>query len=96
LIGTATTFEEAASVVLNGICNKLSALLATPVGNNDPSRSISLNGVDSFVAMEFRTWLVKDLSAEIPLLELTGTSSIVILSQKVASLSKLGRFSLAV
>ena len=93
LMSTATTFDEAANVVLNGICNKLSSMLATPVGNIDPAKSISSNGVDSLVAMEFRTWLVKDLGADIPLLELTGSSSITTLSQKAASLSKLAQFS---
>jgi hypothetical protein len=95
LLSTATTLEEAANVVSNGICNKLSSLLATPVGNIDPARSISSNGVDSLVAMEFRTWLVKDLGADIPLLELTGSGSITTLSHKIASLSKFAQFSVA-
>lgn len=92
-MSASTTLEEAANVVLNGIRSKLSSLLDTPADNIDLTKSISSNGVDSLVAMEFRTWLVKDLGADIPLLELTGTSSITTLSHKIASLSKLARFS---
>jgi acyl carrier protein len=93
LLSASTTAEEAANVVLNGIRDRLSSLLSTPAGNIDPSKSISSNGVDSLVVMEFRAWLVKDLGADIPLLELTGTSSITTLSHKIASLSKLTHFS---
>ncbi|KAH8703346.1 iterative type I polyketide synthase [Talaromyces proteolyticus] len=94
LLIAATTLEEAVNVVSNGIRNKLASLLAIPVGNIDPSKSISSNGVDSLVAMEFRTWLVKDLCADIPLLEITGTASITTISHKIASVSKLAQFSI--
>jgi acyl carrier protein len=95
LLSAAPTLEEAVNVVSNGIRNKLASLLAIPVGNIDPSKSISSNGVDSLVAMEFRTWLVKDLGADIPLLEITGTGSITTISHKIASVSKLAQFSTA-
>lgn len=64
LLQAATTLEEAVKIVTEGIQNKLSSLLAIPV--EDTSKSISSNGVDSLVATEFRTWLVKELGAESP------------------------------
>ena len=95
LLGAASTLEEAVNVVSNGIRNKLASLLAIPVENIDPGKSISSNGVDSLVAMEFRTWLVKDLGADIPLLEITGAGSIMTISHRIASVSKLAQFSTA-
>lgn len=95
LLSTTTSLEEASAVVLNGIRAKLSLLLAIPQDNIDPGRSISSNGVDSLVAMEFRTYLAKDLGADIPLLDIMGTDSMTVLSQKIASLSKLVQISSA-
>lgn len=88
-LGVATSMEEAAGIIATGIRNKLSLLLAIPVDNIDAAKSISSNGVDSLVAMEFRTWLAKDLAADIPLLDIMGTSSITAVSQKAAAISKL-------
>jgi acyl carrier protein len=85
----ATSKEEAASIVRDGIRHKLGSLLAIPVDNIDPNKSVSSNGVDSLVAMEFRTWLVKDLGADVPLLEIVGTDSLATISEKVATVSKL-------
>lgn len=87
----ATNKEEAASIVRDGIRHKLASLLAIPVDNIDPNKSVSSNGVDSLVAMEFRTWLVKDLGAEVPLLDIMGTESLATISEKVAAVSKLVR-----
>lgn len=93
LLQAATTLEEAVNIVTEGIqLSKLSSLLAIPVENIDPSKSISSNGVDSLVATEFRTWLVKELGAEIPLLDITGTGTITTLSAKIATVSKLVAF----
>lgn len=92
LLQTATTFEEVVNIITEGIQSKLSSLLAIPVENIDPSNSISSNGVDSLVATEFRTWLVKQLGAEIPLLDITGTGTITTLSAKIATVSKLVGF----
>ncbi|GAM42162.1 hypothetical protein TCE0_043f15878 [Talaromyces pinophilus] len=85
----ATTKEEAVTIVRDGIRHKLASLLAIPVDNIDSNKSVSSNGVDSLVAMEFRTWLVKDLGAEVPLLEIMGTESLATVSEKAAIVSRL-------
>lgn len=96
LLSAATTIGGAVDVISNSIRTKLSDLLAIPADNIDPVRSISSNGVDSLVAMEFRTWLSKNLKAEIPLLEITGPNSITTLSEKIASISSLVSLSASV
>ncbi|KAH6699034.1 iterative type I polyketide synthase [Leptodontidium sp. MPI-SDFR-AT-0119] len=89
LLQTVTSMEQAAGIVSDGVRAKLSSLLAMPIENIDPGKSVSSNGVDSLVAMEFRAFLAKDLGADIPLLDIMGTASISILSQKIAGASKL-------
>src|SRR5436305_5368154 len=84
LLSSATTMETAATVVSDSIRHKLSKLLSISIDDIDPNKSISSNGVDSLIAMEFRSWLAKDLRADIPLLDIMGTSSISSLSQKSA------------
>ncbi|KMU72582.1 lovastatin nonaketide synthase [Coccidioides immitis RMSCC 3703] len=88
LLATAKSRDEAAEVVSNGINRKLSVLLNVAGDQIDSSRSIRDNGVDSLIAMEFRTWLAKELGAELPLIEIMAEGSITDLSKKVAALSK--------
>jgi acyl carrier protein len=88
LLNAATTLSEAAEIVTTAVCTKLSSLLAIPSENIDPNKSVSSNGVDSLVAMEFRTYLAKELKADIPVLDIMGTSSVTDLCRKIASISK--------
>ncbi|KAL1970828.1 hypothetical protein VTN77DRAFT_2662 [Rasamsonia byssochlamydoides] len=88
-LGAASSMEEAVAIVCQSVRLKLSKQLSIAVDDIDPGKSISSNGVDSLVATEFRTWLARTLQAEIPMLEIMGTSSIAMFSEKVARLSKL-------
>ena len=88
-LGAATTLDEAVKITSNGIRQKLSRLLSILPDDIDPGKSISSNGVDSLVATEFRTWLAKSLKADVPMLDIMGTSSITVFSEKVVSLCKL-------
>ncbi|OIW27857.1 hypothetical protein CONLIGDRAFT_619446 [Coniochaeta ligniaria NRRL 30616] len=88
-VGAAATLEEAQAAVSGGIRLKLSKLLSINADDIDPGKSISSNGVDSLVATEFRTWLVKTLKADVPMLDIMGTSSIATFSERVAAVSKL-------
>ncbi|UKZ52827.1 Type I Iterative PKS [Trichoderma virens] len=88
-LAAATAIDEAVVIASNGIRLKLSKLLSMAADDIDPGKSISSNGVDSLVATEFRTWLAKTLKADLPMLDIMGTSSILTFSEKVVSLSKL-------
>lgn len=89
LLSTSTSLDDAAATITTAIRTKLSKLLALPIDNINPAKSVSSNGVDSLVAMEFRTWLAKDLGCDVPVLDIMGTSTIEQLGKKVASGSKL-------
>ena len=88
-MASAANTDDAAAAALEIMRTKLSSLLATPVDTINPNKSVSSNGIDSLIAMEFRAFLIKDIGADIPLLDITGTSTVQALSVKVASMSKL-------
>ncbi|EER23665.1 conserved hypothetical protein [Coccidioides posadasii C735 delta SOWgp] len=94
-LGSIASIAEAVSIITDAIRSKLSKLskpLSISVENIDGGKSVSSNGIDSLVAMEFRTWLAKVIAADIPLLEILCTMPIAGtagLSMKVAMASKL-------
>ena len=84
-LAAARTFSEAAGIVSTAIVAKLASLLSIAVEDINPDRSVSANGVDSIVAMEFRTFLAREVKADVPVLDIMGTLSIKDLGKKVAA-----------
>jgi acyl carrier protein len=87
-LNAATSYEAAAEIVQEVIIEKLSGLLSIPAEDVDPERSISSNGVDSLVAMEFRAFLARSVKADIPVLDIMGTMSLKAVAKKAASISQ--------
>ncbi|KXL46852.1 MAG: hypothetical protein FE78DRAFT_30538 [Acidomyces sp. 'richmondensis'] len=87
LLGSATTFDEAAAIVEKAILSKLSSLLSVPTEDINVSRSVSANGVDSLVALEFRAFLAREIKADVPMLDIMDTASIHQLSRKIVAVS---------
>lgn len=88
LLAAASTTDEAVAVVTNGIVERLSSLLAVPASELDAKR-FGFGGIDSLVAMEFRSWIVKELKAEVSLLDIMGAQNVAALSAKIAQVSRL-------
>jgi hypothetical protein len=90
-LGEAASLHDAANIISDAIRMKLSKLLNMAVEDIDPTQSVSAVGVDSLVAVEFRTWLGKVVGADVPLLDILGTMAMgpTGLSTKLASVSKL-------
>ncbi|WEW58678.1 hypothetical protein PRK78_004146 [Emydomyces testavorans] len=91
-LGCASSISDAGAIIADAIRTKLSKLLSIPVENIDAAKSVSSNGIDSLVAMEFRMWLAKVVGADVPILEILGTMPIAGsagLSMKVAMATKL-------
>jgi acyl carrier protein len=80
----ATSIEEVIGIVESAICEKLSSQLAVSVQDVDLERSVTSNGVDSLVAMELRAFFLKTLKADIPLLDITGPSTLRDICHKIA------------
>ncbi|OKL57046.1 hypothetical protein UA08_07371 [Talaromyces atroroseus] len=83
------TLEEAASVICAALIEHIAARLETPAENINSSKSLSDYSIDSLVAVEIRTWIAKEMSSTIPILELLASSSLLQLSEKIATRSTL-------
>jgi hypothetical protein len=88
LLSSATSLDQASSVVVEAIIKRLSTTLAIKADDIDPGKPIHFYGVDSLVAMEFRSWFAKSMACDIPVLDIMGNSSIAVLSKRIAGLSK--------
>jgi hypothetical protein len=88
LLGGAGSVEEAVGVVCAGIVERLASLLAVPGSEVDAGR-FGFGGIDSLVAMEFRGWIVRELRAEVSVLDIMGAENIRALSEKVVGRSRL-------
>ncbi|KUI56159.1 Lovastatin diketide synthase LovF [Cytospora mali] len=76
LLAAATSPEEAVKVALEALLLKISRVLSVDVSNLDPAKPLHAYGVDSLVAVELRSWLAKELKAEVSVFDMTNASSI--------------------
>ncbi|KAJ5343642.1 uncharacterized protein N7506_003466 [Penicillium brevicompactum] len=83
----AESFDAATKIVLDAIQAKLSSMLSIPSADVDANQKLSDYGVDSLVAVEFRSWMKKDIGADIPVLDIVGSDSIENICTRVAGLS---------
>lgn len=88
LLSVTSSKDEALAVISNGIVERLSSLLAVPSSEIDIQR-FGFGGIDSLAAMEFRSWLTRELKADVSLLDIIGAQNITTLSQKIAQTSRL-------
>ncbi|KAI0486768.1 polyketide synthase [Xylaria cf. heliscus] len=75
-IAAAASMAEAEDIVLDALLNKLSRVLSISPLDLDPSKPLHAYGVDSLVAVDVRTWLLKDLGSEVSVFDLNSQASI--------------------
>ena len=89
VLATATSLQEAEAIVLGEILERLSTVLNVPLEELDSARPMTAYGVDSLVAVELRTWMAKELGADISVFELTGGKRI---KQVVTQVTQTSRY----
>lgn len=89
LLSTAASLEEAGSVVLDALLLKLARMLSIEVENLDTGKPLYAYGIDSLTAVELRSWLIKELGAEVSLFDITNNSSISQLAETATKKSSL-------
>ena len=89
MLRDASSLEAAATCTYDAMVTKMSALLMIPAEEISSSKSMSDYGMDSLVAVEMRNWLVRELDATLPVLELLANVSLMQLSMNIARKSKL-------
>nr|AOO87093.1 polyketide synthase [Alternaria alternantherae] len=82
----ADTEEVAVAIVAQAFATKLETMLQLPVGSvqADVERPIIDLGIDSLVATEIRTWFLKDLSAEVSVVNILGGDTVLQICMQVA------------
>ncbi|WZH49426.1 putative PKS-NRPS protein [Fusarium acuminatum] len=68
--------EQAVAAVTKAFCGKLTTMLQLAVGSVNISRPIIDLGIDSLVAVEIRTWFLKELGADIPVVKILGGDTV--------------------
>ena len=88
LLKEATSTAEATRVVCVALVHKIAQVLTTPLERIEADQPLMAYGLDSLVAVELRNWMVSELGATVPLLELTNSRSIEALAQVAAAQSR--------
>ncbi|KAK2042656.1 beta-ketoacyl synthase domain-containing protein [Colletotrichum somersetense] len=89
LLQGAASREEAEGVVLDALLLKIARMLSIEVSNLEVSRPLHAYGIDSLTAVELRSWLMKELGAEVTVFDITNNSSISQLAVTAATKSSL-------
>ena len=79
----ADSVDEAQSLVYAGLVDKVSAILMINKDDIDGRQPIAAYGLDSLVAVEIRNWVTKQTDANLQVLELLSSGSLISLSQNI-------------
>ncbi|KFA47547.1 hypothetical protein S40293_02162 [Stachybotrys chartarum IBT 40293] len=72
----AVNVTEAQSILRKAVAGRVSLALGSPGGDVDDNAGLISLGLDSLVAVEIRSWLLKVLEVDIPVLKLLSGSSL--------------------
>ncbi|KAH7139912.1 polyketide synthase [Dactylonectria estremocensis] len=73
----AETEDEAVAAVVKAFCSKLESILQLQEGSVNVQRAIIDLGIDSLVAVEIRTWFLKELGAEVAVVKILGGDTVI-------------------
>jgi hypothetical protein len=89
LLESATSYEAAADHIKKAVLSKLSKTMSIAFDDLDSGRTLVSYGVDSLISVDFKTWMRRELSANVPVEDILGGDSIDDLSEKAAKASDL-------
>jgi hypothetical protein len=71
--------EDAVAVIVGAFSTKLESILQLSPGSvgENPKQPLVEFGIDSLVAVEIRTWFVRELGAEVPVVKILGGDSVL-------------------
>lgn len=90
LLREVTTLKDAAALVYEAVIAKISSLSMIAVDEVSEARPISEFGMHSLVAGEMSNWLLREMDATVPILELLANNALAALATKIAKRSRLG------
>ncbi|PTB70126.1 hypothetical protein BBK36DRAFT_1107986 [Trichoderma citrinoviride] len=89
-LAQATSIEEAEELIQEGFCTKLERMLQAAKGSIQVSQSLMNLGVDSLIAVEIRSWFLKELDVDVPVLRVLSGASVSDLSKEAAGKVTIG------
>ncbi len=88
-VTAATTIDEVKEIIGGGFIRKLARTLLLEAEDIDASRPVNSYGVDSVVAVEIRTWVLKEAQSDVSVFEILSNVPMEELVGKIAVKSKL-------
>lgn len=86
---SASSREDAIQICYEGLVAKLAEVLGMSPDEMDPSIRVSSLGLDSLVAIEIRNWIAREAEANVQVLELLSSGSLIALAETILTKSKL-------
>jgi len=71
-LSQASSIPEATETFAELFCHKIEAMMKIPAASIDVNSPLSELGLDSLLAVEIRTWLLKDMNFDVPILKILG------------------------
>ncbi|KAF2010557.1 hypothetical protein BU24DRAFT_472713 [Aaosphaeria arxii CBS 175.79] len=88
LLTSATSSEEVGTVLSSALQAKLAHILGLRTEDVDVNRPLNQYGMDSLVAIEFQSWIRREVDAEIAIFEVLGESTVDSLSRVLMTNSR--------
>ena len=95
LLTAATSKDEVYDIVLAQLLEGVSRIIKTDVEDMDSRKSLPALGIDSLVAIEIRTWLLKEFQADLSVFDIVSNYPLTGFAKKVIAKSALVSTALA-
>ncbi|KAJ5952428.1 uncharacterized protein N7479_010841 [Penicillium vulpinum] len=87
-LSAASSREEALKVCYEALAAKLAQVLVLSLEDMDPSITVASLGLDSLVAIEIRNWIAREANANVQVLELLSSGSLMALAEIILNKSQ--------
>ncbi|RAK99944.1 putative polyketide synthase [Aspergillus ibericus CBS 121593] len=83
------SLDEASNIIYSALSARIASHLSIPVDRIDPNSPITEYGIDSHVAVDLRTWILKNIESAVSILEILSSGSLMDLAGRIAEKSEL-------
>ncbi|KAI0569631.1 Beta-ketoacyl synthase domain-containing protein [Pyrenophora tritici-repentis] len=84
-LSNCTNVDTTTEYITKALTERLAQLMMLPVTDVDPNEPLSAYGVDSLVAVELRSWILKELSVQVSTLDITADGPMTRLVSRLAA-----------
>ncbi|CAG7949237.1 unnamed protein product [Penicillium olsonii] len=82
LLSSASSKEEVYDLILTQLLEGISRIIKTEAQDMDPRKSLPALGIDSLVAIEIRTWLLKEFQADLSVFDIVSNDPLTEFAKK--------------